>query len=108
VAVISATHGNDDWLDMAVRLFSTGSQRQTWCHMRKDRERENSTNSIKTLPALQCQFCQTLNCLRQLKRKLWFRAFPLLHGVVLWMFNTVGEPPPDVNARVLVSVHPNP
>ena len=39
-----------------------------------------------------------------MKRQLWLRAFPLLHGVVLWMFSTVGEPPPDVNARVLVSM----
>ena len=43
----------------------------------------------------------------QVVTKLWRRAFPLLHGMGVWMVNTVGEPPPDVNARVLVRTEDN-
>ena len=100
-------YGDHDWLDVAVRLSSTGSQglRYDATCGRTGTQKTNkfSTYRHRTPARFTASISSDSDRLRQLKRKLWFRAFPLLHGVVLWMFNTVGEPPPDVNARVLVS-----
>ncbi len=41
--------------------------------------------------------------LTQVMHMIWHSASPVLYVMVRYMFSTIGEPPPDVGARVLVS-----
>ena len=36
--------------------------------------------------------------------KLWYSALPLVISMIMWMFTNIGEPPPDINARVQVCI----